>query len=136
MNIVIAKNQKQIADNFLVRGKVFVVEQQIDYEIEFDGLDGKCILFTVYLDEKPVGAARLLGNKVGRVSTLKQYRNQGVASHLMRYIEAYALSVGLTELMLHAQLSVKEFYSKLGYITQGTVFQEAQIDHIKMIKTL
>ena len=63
MRVVVANNQTEITDNFLVRGKVFVVEQEIDYEIEFDGLDNECVLFTAYLDDLPIGSARLYKNK-------------------------------------------------------------------------
>lgn len=136
MDVVIAKTQKEITDNFLVRGKVFVVEQNIDYELEFDGLDAECVLFVSYLEDKPVGAARLYKNKIGRVSTLKTYRNMGVATAIMNSIELYAIKHHLSELKLHAQLYVKEFYLHLGYKPEGKIFIEADIEHIEMIKSL
>jgi len=136
MRVVVAKTQKEITDNFYVRGMVFVVEQEIDYEIEFDGLDGSSILFVAYIDDLPVGAARLYKNKVGRVATLKKYRKQGVASAIMNKIEAYAIDNNNKELVLHAQLYVKDFYLKRGYVPEGEIFQEAEIDHIKMTKVI
>lgn len=136
MKIVLAKSQKEILDNVFVRGLVFVVEQEIDWEIEFDGLDNECILFTVYNDDKPVGAARLYKSKVGRVATLKEYRKQGVATLIMNGIEKYALNHSIKILTLNAQLHVKEFYLHLGYIPQGETFLEADIEHIKMIKEI
>ena len=136
MKVLLAKTQKEITDNFYVRGMVFVVEQKIDYEIEFDGLDGECQLFVCYIDDLPVGAARLYKNKIGRVATLKSYRKQGVASEVMRFIEDYAKAIGLKQLKLHAQLYVKDVYLKCGYSPVGEIFQEADIDHIKMIKDL
>ncbi|XFA98710.1 GNAT family N-acetyltransferase [Candidatus Izemoplasma sp. B36] len=136
MEVIVAKSQKEITDNFLVRGKVFVVEQRIDYEIEFDGLDDQCVLFTAYDNKIPVGAARLYKNKVGRVATLKEYRNKGVATSIMHFIEKYALSNQINQLKLHAQMYVFDFYHNLGYKPVGEVFQEADIDHIKMIKNL
>ena len=136
MNVVLAQNQKEITDNFLVRGKVFVVEQEIDYEIEFDGLDSECKLFVCYINNQPVGAARLYKNKIGRVATLKEYRKKGVAKAVMEYIEVYAKSNGIKELKLHAQLYVKDVYTKCGYKAIGEIFQEADIDHIKMIKKI
>jgi len=136
MDVLIAKSQKEITDHFYVRGMVFVVEQKIDYEIEFDGLDGGCVLFVTYLDEKPVGAARLYKNKVGRVATLKDYRQRGVATAIMNRIESYAKKQGMKELILHAQLYVKDFYLNRGYHPIGEIFQEADIDHIKMTKRI
>jgi len=134
MKVVVAVNKREIIDNFLVRGKVFIIGQNIDYAIEFDGLDNDCVLFTAYIDDKPVGAARLYKNKVGRVATLPEFRKKGVASKIMSSIEEYAKENGLEELTLNAQLYVKDFYEHLGYIPVGDIFQEADIDHIKMIK--
>ena len=136
MKVVLAKTQKEITDNFYVRGMVFVVEQKIDYEIEFDGLDGESVLFVAYIDGFPVGAARLYKNKVGRVATLKDYRHRGVASKIMEAIESYAKEKQINELVLHAQLYIKDFYLHRGYIPEGDIFQEADIDHIKMTKKI
>ncbi len=136
MKVVVAKTQKELLDNVLVRGKVFVVEQQIDWNIEFDGLDDICVLFTAYIGDIPVGAARLYKNKVGRVATLKQYREQGVATSLMNKIEEYAKNNSIKLLKLNAQLQVKNFYLHLGYIPKGNIFLEADIEHIKMTKEI
>lgn len=136
MKVVVAKTQKELLDNILVRGKVFIIEQEIDWEIEFDGLDDICVLFTAYIGSTPVGAARLYKNKVGRVATLKEYRKQGVASKIMQSIETYAKENRFSILTLNAQLHVKDFYLNLGYLPVGDIFQEADIDHIKMTKEM
>ena len=136
MIVKIAKTQKEIIDNFLVRGKVFIIGQNIDWEIEFDGLDQECILFTAYLDDKAVGAARLYHNKIGRLATLDAYRKRGVATALMNKIEEYAKNNNIKLLKLNSQYYVKDFYSNLGYIPEGVIFQEADIDHILMTKEI
>jgi predicted GNAT family N-acyltransferase len=136
MKVVVAVNKREIIDNFLVRGEVFIIGQNIDYEIEFDGLDNECVLFTAYIDDVPVGAARLYKNKVGRVATIKKFRQKGIASKIMTYIEEYAKNNGIKDLVLNAQLHVKDFYLHLGYTPIGDIFQEADIDHIKMVKEL
>lgn len=136
MRIVIARTQKEITDNYLVRGKVFIIGQQIAWDIEFDGLDGNSILFTAYLDDVAVGAARLYKSKVGRVATLEEYRKQGIASGLMKAIEKYAKDNEISQLQLNAQFYTKEFYLHLGYVPQGEIFKEAEIDHIKMTKDI
>lgn len=136
MKVVVAKTQREILDNTYVRGQVFIVEQQIDWEIEFDNLDPVCILFTAYIDDLAVGAARLYKNKVGRVATLKEYRGKGVATEIMKKIEEYAKEHNIPKLKLHAQLYIKDFYENLGYVAEGDIFQEADIDHIKMTKEI
>lgn len=134
--VVVAKTQKELLDNVLVRGKVFIVEQGIDWSIEFDGLDDQCILFTAYRDDQAVGAARLYNNKVGRVATLKDHRKKGIASEIMAAIEQYATKHNMDMLVLHAQMPVKDFYLKLGYLPEGNTFYEADIEHIKMTKKI
>ncbi len=136
MKIVIAKSQKEILDNVLVRGNVFIIEQGIDWDIEFDGLDQQSVLFTAYIGDTPVGAARLLGNKVGRVATLWKYRNQGVGTALMKEIEKYASEHNIRTLKLHAQSYIKDFYLHLGYSQCGDKFDEAEIEHIPMEKKI
>ena len=136
MKVVVAKTQKEISDNMLIRGYVFVIEQAIDWEIEYDGLDQECILFTAYIDDLPVGAARLYKNKVGRVATLKEYRKQGIGKHIMDAIENYAKEEKMPYLKLHAQLYVKDFYEHLGYVVEGEIFLEADIEHVLMKKAI
>lgn len=136
MRLLIAKTQPEIVDHFLVRGEVFIKGQQIDWDIEFDGLDQDCVLFNAYLDDVCIGAARLHHNKVGRVATLEDYRRQGVATALMAFIEDYAKDQGIPELVLHAQMHVKDFYERLGYVAEGGIFQEADIDHVRMTKAI
>lgn len=136
MKVVVAKTQTEILDNSYVRGQVFIVEQGIDWEIEFDNLDKQCVLFTCYVDNVACGAARLYKNKVGRVATLKEYRGQGIAKAVMKKIEEYAKEIGLSQIKLHAQLYVKDFYLKLGYQVVGDIFYEADIEHVLMIKEI
>lgn len=136
MNVVVAKSQKEILDNCYVRGLVFIVEQEIDWAIEFDGLDKECVLFTAYDNFIPVGAARLYKNKVGRVATIKDYRGKGIASLIMEKIEEYAKENNIPKLKLHAQYYIKDFYLKRGYTQFGDIFYEADIKHIAMVKEI
>ncbi len=93
-------------------------------------------MFTAYIDDLAVGAARLYKNKVGRVATLKNYRKQGIGAKIMEAIEMYAKDNKMPYLKLHAQLYVKDFYEHLGYIVEGEIFQEADIDHVLMKKQM
>ena len=70
------------------------------------------------------------------MATLKDYRRHGVGSSMMRFIEKYARENDIPKLVLHAQMSVRDWYLNLGYKSVGKVFQEADIDHIKMTKEI
>lgn len=134
--MIVAKTQKEIIDNFLIRGEVFIKGQEIDWDLEFDGLDEECVLFVCYKEGKALGAARLYKNKVGRVATLEEYRKQGVGKAMMVFIEEYAKSIKMPVLKLNAQLYIKDFYLDLGYKAIGDIFLEADIEHIKMTKEI
>nr|AJG37921.1 acetyltransferase [Firmicutes bacterium enrichment culture clone fosmid MGS-M1] len=136
MDIRLAETKKEILDHLYIRGQVFIIEQEIDYAIEFEGDDHLCDLFVCYIDGAPVGAARLKDNKVGRVATLKEYRYHGIGRALMDYVELYAKSKGIDILKLHAQKPVEDFYQKLGYVSEGDIFYEADIPHVLMTKKL
>lgn len=136
MKVIVAKTQKEIIDNFLVRGEVFIKGQNIDWDIEFDGLDESCVLFVCYVNNVAAGAARLYNYKVGRVATIKKYRKQGVGTALMMRIESYARENNIRNLKLNAQLYIKDFYINLGYIPEGDIFLEADIEHVSMTKEI
>src|SRR5206468_16513 len=80
-----------------------------------------------------VGAARLLhrgtAGKVGRVAVLSEHRGAGVGALLMRCIEATARECRLTRLDLDAQVHAIPFYEKLGYVADGDIFLDANIEH-------
>lgn len=67
---------------------------------------------------------------------MKEYRKQGIATLIMKKIEEYAFNNDIKLLKLNAQLQVKDFYFNLGYVPEGKIFQEADIDHIKMTKKI
>lgn len=136
MDIRLAQTKKEILDHLFIRGQVFIIEQAIDYAIEFEGDDALCDLFVCYMDGVPVGAARLKGNKVGRVATLNEYRYHGIGRAMMDFIEDYAKQKGRNVLKLHAQKPVEDFYLRLGYVSEGPIFYEADIPHVLMTKKL
>ncbi|MFW5864822.1 MAG: GNAT family N-acetyltransferase, partial [Candidatus Izemoplasmataceae bacterium] len=67
MIVKIAESKKEILDHYSVRGEVFIVEQQISFLEEFDQDDYDAVFFVLYDGDLAIGAARLVGNKVGRV---------------------------------------------------------------------
>lgn len=142
MNCVVAKNQKEIVDNFVVRSNVFCKEQDVPWDLEFDGLDTHTVLFNVYKDDKCVGAGRFriyndYQGKAERIAVLKEYRSNGVGRVIMDCLENYARdNTNLKEIILGSQLSAKDFYIRLGYEPYGDIFLDAGIDHVMMKKSL
>lgn len=114
-----------------VRNLVFVVEQQIPPEVEFDEFDGQCHHFLARdLQGQPIGTGRLSPEgKLGRLAVVREWRHQGVGQSLVRIMIEKARQLGLTTMTASAQLAVLDFYTKLGFTPVGAVFTEAGIPH-------
>ena len=121
-----------------IRELVFVDEQRVDREEEWDGLDDECVHFLARSDGEAVGTARLRpvdgSAKVERVAVLATARDAGIGRRLMEALEHEARRRGLVPLRLNAQMAAIPFYEKLGYQAQGPVFEEAGIPHRRMEK--
>ncbi|MCX9156727.1 GNAT family N-acetyltransferase [Niveibacterium sp. 24ML] len=117
-----------------VRYPVFVVEQNVPEEIEWDAMDAACLhALAVDTQGRPVGTARLLPDgHIGRVAVLPAWRGKGVGRRLMRWIIAMARSRGHLAVELNAQTSAAGFYAGMGFETCGPEFVEAGILHVPM----
>ena len=122
---------------FKIRELVFVVEQNVSIEEEFDEFDPYCRHFLGSLDSTPCGVARMRETKSGikleRFSVLNEYRNKKIGKALLQYLLKEALFEASGEIYLHAQVSVLNFYKKDGFMEIGEIFMEANIPHQKMI---
>lgn len=117
-----------------IRMQVFVMEQLVPLDLEFDGLDQTaCHWLAKDSRGQPVGTARLLNNgHIGRMAVLRPYRNNGVGSAIMRSIVAHTKQAGLLSLHLNAQITAEPFYQHLGFSRYGEEFMDAGIPHIAM----
>lgn len=126
---------KDFASIELVRETVFIVEQRVPRELEFDDRDPLCRHVLAFDGNSAVGAGRLdldYGGKIGRVAVLASHRRSGVGTAIMERLHTIAREHGRPKLWCHAQLSAVPFYERLGYVCSGPVFVEAGIDHIRM----
>lgn len=133
-------NQSALNEAYSIRNTVFVDEQGVPKEIEFDGNDDKAIHVIAYKDNKAVGCARMLqtdkGAKIGRVAVLKEYRKQGIGEKICNTLIDIAKEMDIYYVYLHAQVSAVQFYEKIGFSQVGEGFYEADILHYKMVKKL
>jgi len=130
-----------------VRRVVYVDEQNVDAEEEFEGLDPLCPHFIAEIDDPgggnpiPVGVARLRFMEDGalkgeRFAVLAEHRGSGVGRALVEEVEDEARRRGGREILLAAQTQALGFYEKLGYEAYGEEFEEAGIPHRMMKKKL
>lgn len=122
-----------------VRETVFIDEQRVPRELEFDDRDPLCRHVLVFDGDEPVGTGRLdleYGGKVGRVAVVATHRRAGVGSALMQRLHAIARERKHPRLWCNAQLTAVPFYERLGYVSSGPTFVEAGIDHVRMEYTV
>jgi predicted GNAT family N-acyltransferase len=116
-----------------LRTTVFVDEQRVPREIEWDGRDSEAWHVLAELDGEAVGCGRLLPDgRIGRLAVLSDLRRRGIGERLLEQLLAVARREGLVHLYLHAQLPALAFYERQGFTATGEVFQEASIDHRNM----
>lgn len=116
-----------------IRRVVFIEEQQVPQDEEWDGRDEQCVHFLARLEGRAVGTARLLPDgHVGRVAVLSQARGLGLGLRLMEAAIHAARQAGHAEVLLDAQTHALEFYQRLGFTAFGEEFIDAGIPHRSM----
>lgn len=128
---------------FHIRKEVFVNEQNVPLEEEFDEFDTLNELaehILVYYNEQPVGTGRVRWvdgfGKLERICILEPYRKFGLGKVIIGTLEEIAEEKGLARVKLHGQTHAEGFYKKLGYQTSSSAFMEAGIPHVVMMKEL
>jgi YbgC/YbaW family acyl-CoA thioester hydrolase len=126
------------ADAQALRTQVFVHEQGIPQELEWDTDDAHCVHAVAYnYYGSPLGTGRLLPDgHIGRMAVLKAMRGSRVGSALLSELMDEARRRGHTEVALNAQSYVAPFYRKAGFVEQGEEFMEAGIAHVAMSRAL
>ncbi len=120
-----------------IRRRVFIEEQNVPEDMEWDEYDDSATHFLASLDNRVIATARLkTDGQIGRMAVLAEYRNKGIGSELLHFILLTARHQKLKKAYLHAQVSAVPFYKKHGFTTHGHVFYEANIPHQDMSKKL
>lgn len=120
-----------------LREQVFIVEQQVPRDIEWDGRDEDALHVLGTLDGVPIAYGRLLPEgKIGRMAVLAPHRGHGYGAAVLQALVDAARDQGLTEVFLHAQQHAADFYRRAGFEPEGEPFAEAGIPHIAMRRQL
>ena len=125
-----------------VREEVFVHEQNIPLDMEWDSADQTALHAVAFNGlGQAVGTARLLANtettaKVGRMAVKRALRGLGIGQDLLQVLLGSAKQRGQLEVVLHAQCSALGFYERAGFMQRGETFDEVDIPHIEMFMAL
>ena len=121
-----------------VRERVFVDEQQVPPELEWDGTDHRCHHVVVFLtsaagEPQPVATGRLQPDgKIGRMAVLPEHRSSGLGGKILKLLINKAKSTEMQCVFLSAQVHALAFYSQHGFRAYGDTFDEAGIQHRAM----
>ena len=117
-----------------VREQVFVAEQKVPLELEWDEWD-ECSDHAVARDinGQAIGTARLLPDgRIGRMAVLGEWRRRGVGTALLEALLERARKRSMRQVTLHAQTHAAGFYRRFGFNERGEEFLEAEIPHVEM----
>ena len=125
-----------------LRTAVFVDEQRIPAELEWDAADATAIhaLARNWLGV-PVATGRLLQQapgvgRIGRMAVSRVLRGSNLGRDVLQALMQAARERGDREVFLHAQRTAEGFYARLGFVLRGEPFEEAGIVHIEMAHAL
>jgi len=125
-----------------LRAEVFVQEQQIPADLEWDDADASCVHAVAYHRlGMPLATGRLLEHvpgtaKIGRMAVTAAMRGTGVGRQVLEALMQAARERGDHEVLLHAQQSAAGFYLRAGFRSRGPEFEEAGILHVEMVSPL
>lgn len=122
---------------FAIREKVFVQEQQVPRDAEYDAHEATAKHYLATSDGVPCGAARWrktdAGVKLERFAVLPEYRNKNVGAEMLRLVlQDVQAEQASPKIYLHAQLPAVKFYKRHGFAEEGDMFTECDIQHYKM----
>ncbi|MGH3848734.1 MAG: GNAT family N-acetyltransferase [Pseudonocardiaceae bacterium] len=117
-----------------IRRQVFVVEQKVPEDLEWDGIDRQCRhVLARDATGRPVGTGRLLPDgHIGRMAVLAPWRGKGIGDAMLLSLLAMARADGHAVALLNAQTYAVPFYTRHGFEPDGEEFMEADIAHRAM----
>ena len=122
-----------------IREEVFVQEQRVPAEEEYDEFENYSRHFLALIDGHPAGTARWRftdqGIKLERFAVLSRYRGSGVGSALVKAVLDDIMATDNIRgrlLYMHAQITAMPLYAKFGFQPVGEMFEECAIQHYKM----
>lgn len=139
--ILIQTWQQASKEAYAIRKQVFIEEQGVPPELELDDFDPLCWHALAFQGSECIGTGRLVDmgmnqGQIGRMAVLADFRQEGVGKAILLKLLELAQSKDILSISLHSQVSAIPFYEKLGFVSQGPIYEEAGIAHRNMILLL
>lgn len=117
-----------------VRDEVFINEQKVPIEMEWDEMDCVSLHAVVFgANGQAIATGRLLPDgHIGRMAVISAMRGAGIGGAILEALMQEARKRGDKTVILHAQTHAEPFYASHGFMREGEVFMEAGIRHVRM----
>ena len=129
-------DREDLKDIRSIRKQVFVEELGLSPELEDDGQDGSCLHLVAYESGLPISTGRVMITNedfiLSRIATIKEHRNQGIATGIIEALVEACVQMGGTRQVLHSQVSSKAFYEKIGFKAYDVEFLCLGLPHVAM----
>ena len=139
ITVALITEPSQMQAALRIREEVFVQDQHVPAEEEYDAFEDTSRHFLAMVGSEPAGTARWRltgkGVKLERFAVLSRYRGTGIGSALVKAIldDIYATDDTKGHLLyMHAQLTAMPLYAKFGFQPVGEMFEECAIQHYEM----
>lgn len=128
-----------------IREQVFIQEQQVPIDLEWDGLDAQAMHILARIiskkdEQQAIGTARLLFTEahthIGRMAVLADWRDQGIGSNILQCCIEQCRKKQVQNIILNAQVYVMDFYKQAGFEVTSDEFSDAGIPHREMTLVL
>lgn len=120
-----------------VRTPVFIEEQFVAPDFEWDELDQSSVHLLAKLNDKPIACLRIIDyHKIGRMAVLKEYRKMGLGAALLLEAVNICKAHGSKSVVLSAQTHAIGFYEKAGFKVTSDEYCDVHIPHVDMQMTV
>ncbi len=124
-----------------LRRKLLRTPLGLDFTPEQLAAEAGDIHFAGFLDGEMVATVVLTpygddGFKLRQMAVDDGMQGRAIGSRLLHAAEAFASAAGRPHIALAARVTAENFYARAGYVSEGDVYTEVTIPHIRMWKDL
>lgn len=127
---------EDLSEPFAVRREVFINEQHVPEQEEFDEFETSALHLIVYVDEQTAATGRIWHDgknfRIGRLAVLKPFRGQKIGDLALRLLLYKAFSTGAQTVQISAQTYIIPLYRKFGFVEYGDEYLDGGIPHMAM----
>ena len=133
--VIIQQVTWQNAENQLraFRTLVFIEEQFVTPEFEWDEVDASAVHLLATYESHPIACLRIIHyEKIGRMAVIKEWRCIGLGAALLLEAINICRKHGTNNIRLSAQTHAVNFYLKAGFKQTSDEYTDVDIPHVDM----